>query len=80
MAPLASAVFMPTMTDGVGADLIGSWFGTGPERGLALLFTLAGLVGVAVTLIARTSRSFRRLDATVDTPAPTREVTPCWLV
>ena len=33
MAPLASAVFMPTMTDGVGADLIGSWFGTGPERG-----------------------------------------------
>jgi hypothetical protein len=72
MAPLASAVFMPTMTDGAGADLIGSWFGTGPERGLALLFTLAGLVGVVVTLIARASRSFRRLDATIDTSAATR--------
>jgi DHA3 family multidrug efflux protein-like MFS transporter len=76
MAPLASAVFMPTMTDGAGADLIGSWFGTGPERGLALLFTLAGLIGVVVTLFARASRSFRRLDATIDTPAVTRGGAP----
>ena len=41
--PLAETVFMPFMTDGAGADWIGSWFGTGPERGLALMFTLAGL-------------------------------------
>jgi DHA3 family multidrug efflux protein-like MFS transporter len=65
MAPLAETVFMPTMTDGVGADLIGSWFGTGPERGLAVLFVLAGLIGVAATLVARTSRSFRLLDEPV---------------
>src|SRR3712207_8063276 len=43
MAPLAEAVFMPTMSEGgVGADLIGSWFGVGPQRGIALLFTIAG--------------------------------------
>ena len=45
MAPLAETVFMPFMTDGAGADWIGGWFGTGPERGLALMFTLAGLIG-----------------------------------
>jgi MFS transporter, DHA3 family, multidrug efflux protein len=63
MAPIAEAVFMPFMTDGRGADWIGSWFGTGPERGIALMFTLAGLIGVAVTALARTSRSYRCLAA-----------------
>ena len=63
MAPLAEAVFMPLMTDGRGAELIGSWFGTGPDRGIALMFTLAGVVGVVVTALAWTSRSYRRLSA-----------------
>ena len=67
MAPLAEAIFMPTMTDGAGADLIGRWFGTGPERGLALMFTLAGLIGVVVTLLVRRSRAFRALDAATAT-------------
>jgi DHA3 family multidrug efflux protein-like MFS transporter len=75
MAPLAEAVFMPTMTDGLGADLIGGWFGTGPQRGLALMFTLAGLIGVAVTLLARSSRSLRQLDAPVD-DADVADLTP----
>ena len=63
MAPLAEAVFMPLMTDGAGADAIGSWFGTGEERGLALLFTLAGILGVINTLLVWRSRSFHRLQA-----------------
>ncbi len=52
---------MPTMTDGWGADTIGDWFGAGAERGLALIFTLAGLLGVVVTLLAKASRSYRNL-------------------
>jgi DHA3 family multidrug efflux protein-like MFS transporter len=64
IGPLAEVTFMPFMTDGTGADAIGSWFGTGPERGLALMFTLAGLLGVAVTLLARASRSYRLLSST----------------
>ena len=63
MAPLAEAAFMPLMTDGRGADWIGSWFGTGPERGIALMFTLAGLIGVVVTAAAVTTRSYRRLSS-----------------
>lgn len=63
MGPLAESVFMPFMTDGRGVDLIGDWFGTGPERGIALVFTVAGLVGIVVTLGARASRSYRSLAA-----------------
>ena len=70
MAPLAEAVFIPLMTDGQGADRIGGWFGTGPERGIALMFTIAGVIGVAVTVVARVSRAYRRLSATTAAPAP----------
>ena len=68
MAPLAEAVFIPLMTDGRGVDWIGAWFGTGPERGLALMFTLAGLIGVVVTAGARLSRAYRNLSAAVASP------------
>jgi len=62
VGPLAQTVVMPFMSEGgAGADAIGGWFGTGPARGLALLFTVAGLLGVLVTLGAWGSRSYRRL-------------------
>lgn len=77
MAPLAEAVFMPFMTDGTGADLIGRWFGTGPDRGLALMFTLAGLAGVVVTAVIRGSRAFRQLEASTATaPTVAADTTP----
>ncbi len=66
MGPLAESVFMPAATDGWIADTIGSWWGTGAARGLAVMFTLAGLIGVVVTVIALGSRSYRRLSGTVD--------------
>ena len=61
IAPIAEAVFMPTMTDGRGADWIGGWFGTGPDRGIALMFTIAGVIGVIVTAAAWASPSYQRL-------------------
>ncbi len=63
IGPIAETVFMPFMTDGRGADAIGGWFGIGPERGIALMFTIAGLVGIAVTLAARASHAYRQLSA-----------------
>jgi len=68
IGPIAEVVFIPFMTEGRGVDLIGGWFGTGPERGLALIFTLAGVVGLLATTRAWTSKSYRTL---MRTTAPT---------
>lgn len=62
IGPIAQLIFIPYMTTGAGVELIGSWFGTGPDRGLALLFTLAGLIGLAVTLIAMRSKSYKLMS------------------
>src|SRR4051794_18776122 len=62
VSPIAEFVAIPFMTTGSGVQLIGGWFGTGPERGLALVFTVTGLVGLAVTLIALRTRYYRQLS------------------
>lgn len=61
IGPVAQFIFIPFMTTGAGVGLLGGWFGTGPDRGLALLFTLAGVIGLAVTLLAMRSRAYRVL-------------------
>jgi DHA3 family multidrug efflux protein-like MFS transporter len=62
IGPLTQFVVIPFMTDGAGAQSIGRWFGTGPDRGIALVFTLAGMIGVLVTVIAFNSRPYRDLS------------------
>ncbi len=63
VGPLAQLVFIPFMTTGAGVGLMGGWFGTGVDRGIALVFILAGLVGLVVTLLAMRSSAYRRLEA-----------------
>lgn len=63
IGPLTQFVVIPFMTDGAGAASIGSWFGTGPARGIALVFTVAGVLGVIVTILALRSRYYRELSA-----------------
>jgi DHA3 family multidrug efflux protein-like MFS transporter len=63
MAPLTEFVVIPFMTDGAGARAIGAWFGTGPTRGIALVFVVTGLIGVVVVLAAFASPAYRRLSA-----------------
>lgn len=62
IAPIAQFVFIPFMTDGTGAQAIGDWYGRGPERGIALVFTTAGLLGVLATVAAFSSRYYRELS------------------
>jgi DHA3 family multidrug efflux protein-like MFS transporter len=61
ISPIAQFVFIPFMTDGAGARTIGGWFGTGADRGLALVFMLTGVVGIVATVLALRSRPYRRL-------------------
>jgi DHA3 family multidrug efflux protein-like MFS transporter len=63
IAPLAQFVFVPFMTDGAGARAIGDWFGRGPERGIALVFVVAGVLGMLATIAALNSRPYRELSA-----------------
>ena len=62
ISPIAQFVAIPFMTTGAGAELIGGWFGTGPERGLALVFTLTGVVGLVLTLVALRTRWYHQLS------------------
>jgi DHA3 family multidrug efflux protein-like MFS transporter len=61
------------MTDGALADSIGGWFGSGPERAMALIFIVFGVIGLVVTLLALRSRYYRELSATYGAPPPDDE-------
>jgi DHA3 family multidrug efflux protein-like MFS transporter len=49
------------MTTGSGVQLIGGWFGTGTGRGIALVFIIAGIIGLIVTLFAMRSKIYNLL-------------------
>jgi DHA3 family multidrug efflux protein-like MFS transporter len=72
IGPLTQFIVIPFMSDGWGARTIGGWFGTGADRGMALVFTVAGLCGVVLTILAFNSRPYRRLSAAY-AEAPARE-------
>lgn len=63
IGPIAQFIFIPFMTTGPGVDLLGGWFGTGADRGIALVFTLTGCIGLFVTLLALSSKYYRQLSA-----------------
>jgi DHA3 family multidrug efflux protein-like MFS transporter len=62
IGPITQLFFIPFMTTGAGVELIGGWFGTGPDRGIALVFVLLGLLGLGVTILALFSRPYRQLS------------------
>jgi len=62
IGPVAQYWVIPFMNGGAGSQTIGSWFGTGPERGMALIFVCAGIIGLIVTILAMQSGSYRSLS------------------
>ena len=62
IGPITQFFFIPFMTNGAGADVIGSWFGTGSDRGIALVFTLTGIIGLIITLIAMHTKYYTQLS------------------
>lgn len=61
IGPIAQFLFISFMTTGRGVELIGSWFGTGTGRGIALVFMMAGVLGLIVTMISMRSNAYRLL-------------------
>jgi DHA3 family multidrug efflux protein-like MFS transporter len=73
IGPIAQFIFIPFMTTGSGVHLIGDWFGTGSDRGIALVFILTGILGLILTMLALGSRYYRQL---VTSFATAREIPP----
>lgn len=63
IGPIAQFIFIPFMTTGAGVELIGEWFGVGLGRGIALVFIIAGVVGLATTLIAMRTKAYKLLSS-----------------
>ena len=68
IGPIAQLIFIPFITNGAGVDLLGDWFGTGIDRGIALLFILSGVIGLIVTLMAMRTDSYRVLSENYQKP------------
>lgn len=62
IGPVTELFFIPFMTVGAGVELIGGWFGTGADRGIALVFTLTGIIGLIITLIAMNTKYYGLLS------------------
>ena len=62
VGPVTELFFIPFMTTGMGVTLIGNWFGTGADRGIALVFTVTGIIGLIVTLIAMNTKYYGLLS------------------
>jgi len=64
---LADAVLEPALRQGgsLADTAVGVWFGTGPGRGIGLLFFATGAAGLALTVFALFHRRLRRLEALV---------------
>ena len=63
IGPLTEIFFIPWMSEWWRwANLIGSWFGTGQGRGIAVVFILAGIIGLTMTLLAYRSRYYTLLS------------------
>ncbi|MGH7196408.1 MAG: MFS transporter [Candidatus Saccharimonadales bacterium] len=76
IGPIAQFIFIPFMTTGAGVDLIGGWFGTGQNRGIALVFIIASAIGLAITLLAFGSKYYRQLSQLYLSAPPAKTAEP----
>ncbi len=64
--PLANQIFEPLMTvDGLLEETIGQLIGTGPGRGIALIFIISGILNMLVTAIAYQYAPLRLIEREV---------------
>ncbi|MBP9779255.1 MFS transporter [Candidatus Gracilibacteria bacterium] len=62
IGPLTQFLVIPWIANGGMTGIVGDWWGTSPDRAMAVVFILAGLIGLIVTLFAFTTKSYRDLS------------------
>lgn len=60
--PIAELFVIPFMTTWAWVAIFGSWFGSGDDRALALIFSVTWIIWLIVTLLAFASKSYRNLS------------------
>lgn len=69
--PLADQIFEPLMAEGGAlAPVFGPLIGTGPGRGMALIFLVCGFITLLMTLLAMSSARVRRLQTELPDHVP----------
>ncbi len=61
IGPLTQFLVIPWLASPAGNEIFSGWWGTTPDRAMALIFTLAGIVGALITIIAFSTQSYRNL-------------------
>ena len=62
IGPLTQFLVMPWVADGGMTRIVWNWWGTSPDRAMAVVFVIAGTIGVIVTMLAFYSKSYRDLS------------------
>ncbi len=63
IGPITAFWIVPFMTTGKGAEWIGSWFGTGQDRAMALVFIMAGVLGTLLSVGSYFSKTRKKITA-----------------
>lgn len=62
IGPLTQFLVIPWLASPMGESLFGGWWGTTPDRAMAIIFVLAGIIGLIITVIAFTTKSYKNLS------------------
>ncbi len=60
--PITELFVIPFMASASGVALFSWWFGNTPDRAMALVFSITGLIWLIVTLLAFFSKSYKKLS------------------
>lgn len=72
--PLTDRVCEPAMSPGGAlAPVLGGLLGTGPGAGMSLIFTVSGILGMLIAVVAFSTEKVRRVEELLPDHAPTAE-------
>ncbi|MDD2907449.1 MAG: MFS transporter [Candidatus Gracilibacteria bacterium] len=62
IGPITELIVVPFMNSQTGMNIFLNWFGTTQDRAIAIVFSVAGLIGLIITLLAFLSKSYKNLS------------------